>query len=369
MSLADQDQERLDFAFRDTETADDRHERVCAALGLDFTAVRALAREILGDLRGPMESTLVGPDGAPAVSEGAYGIWWWTGYSALATQRRICIGDYLHEVTHAIEINLLEARLHLSALRKALTAAGTMRPARGMDYFHGSLAQIHVAGMLRAVVSAADCLAAVGVGVLGLPLDIKRADLGRVVRWRRERAPRLAPGPAAAFLCLGIDNLTSALEGASPPGWLAWATTYRNTFVHRGRRHQHWHPGVGLRLPVEPDHSELEALLGGHYPGCLREPCEVTLAGIMVRIERAISVGSFALLLAWRTRRDDPTLVVQPREQWPNPPRVGSGPGFDGFDPRDLPAVDAAVASPTTLHRYRAAAVDARVRHLWRTFS
>lgn len=375
MTLHSDDIKALDFNFDKNEFADDRDHRVAQALGVDIHGPRALATVILEDMPGPgNDHVSKDPSGKWVADETRFGIRWWTGYS-LGTKRRILIGDYLHEVAHTLGVNLLEARLHFSAARDALEHAGSMRPTTGTAYLHDQYCSLHVGGMLRAVGSAADCVATATIGVLGLhsagvkrvpAFDLTFSHFGTLEKWESRVLPTLTDSEATRLQRSTVKEVRDAFEGKEAEGWFDWARSYRNTFVHRGRRHHHWHDGLGMRLPSQPDRSEAQALVLSKYPEALCEPCEVTLEGVLSNVQSAVTRVCAALVSAWRTRMATPALIEQPIEHWRDPTPAPTG-KFLGFGPREIEHRDTAVVSNATLQRMANCA--APWKSLWDTFS
>lgn len=385
-TLHSDDERALDFKFDPNDYADERDLLVAQKLGVDIAGPRALAGEIERDMSVPEPSPdaprderghIVATANTPLPDESSFGIGWWSGYT-MGTRRRVLVGDYLLETAHAVADNLIEARLHWSAVRAHLLEGGSgMRPETGLRYLDDRQTQLHVAGMLRAVASTSDCLGALAVGVLGLSSEaggrgearaykILFADYGTLERWERNALPRIAGGRARDFQRDAVAAVRAAFQ-SEPPGWFQWARQYRNTFMHRGRRQQSWHQDIGLRLPRSPECSEMHSLiLSGTYPGCLDESAEVTLRGVFVRTESAVTSACGTLLAAWRQRRAEPTLIQQPIEHWPDigPERSS---GFDGFAPRELPHTPTAVVSPSQVHRMLSGAIPWRSR--WDSFT
>jgi hypothetical protein len=97
----------------------------------------------------------------------------------------------------------------------------------------------------------------------------------------------MQPSAALTFQVDTCSKVFDAFEALPPSGWTTWASAFRNTFVHQGRRHQQWQAPIGLRLPADPNHSELEARLASPYPEALHESCAETLGGIMANAQRA----------------------------------------------------------------------------------
>ncbi len=380
-TLHPDDEQALDFKFDPQTYADERDFLVAEKLGIDIAAPRALGSEFERDLSVPMPAPrdenerAIATANTPLPDEESFGIGWWTGHS-LGTRRRILIGDYLVETAHAVADNLIEARLHFSAFRAHVAKGGSgYKPETGLRYLDDRQIQLHVAGMLRAVASTSDCLGALAVGVLGLSSEGQRnearrykilfADFGTLEKWERSALPRIAAGPARNLQENGVAAVREAFS--TPQGWFQWARQYRNTFVHRGRRQQSWHQDIGLRLPSNPECSEMHSQIAfGAYPGCLAESAETTLRGVLERTQSAVSSACGALLAAWRERRAEPNLIQQPEEQWPDL-TPNSASGFDGFAPRELAHTPAARVSPSQLRRMLSAAIPWRKN--WDSFT
>ena len=64
---------------------------------------------------------------------------------------------------------------------------GAVRPSNAMEVLAPWSAALHVAGVIRALASALDCLAGAIVGVVGLPAKILKADFKAVRRMLRGR--------------------------------------------------------------------------------------------------------------------------------------------------------------------------------------
>ena len=109
-----EDNEKFQQPYAAAAPVDDRF---ADALGVSLPALRELHREVFADF-----------------DETAYGVGWWTSHSG--TSRRILISDQLLMCIAGIEINLVEARLHLLELADfderedhVVAHAGEARPA------------------------------------------------------------------------------------------------------------------------------------------------------------------------------------------------------------------------------------------------
>jgi hypothetical protein len=147
-----------------------------AALGVDTPTWLQLETTILDDLR----------------TEPPYGIAWWAPHPG--TSRRILITDQLYACTHSTGANLIEAGLHwlefldfaeresdrLVYAVKIENGEFVVKAPRRQSPFEDvglELVRLHVAGMVRALAGALDCMAGSIIGVAALPTRILRADL------------------------------------------------------------------------------------------------------------------------------------------------------------------------------------------------
>ncbi len=345
------------------------------ALDLDISGVEELFGKVFGDL-----------------DETVFGIGWWAPHPG--TKRRILISHYLVECLKSISTNMIEAALHFCEaveswekesefVANAFSIDSERRPQLAMprrekpaDDLAHRMATMHAVGFFRAAVGALDCLAAACVGVLGLPIDIKRTDLGRLRKALEASAEKLHQD----FL----SELDLATAGAGPEGWLSWMVDLRNMVVHRGRR---WHlykltptprlyrsDGTPIfqttsdeHLPSQADESQVEAFLASRTP-VLTERGEDSLRGALKSSVAFIEAVTTRLLAAWETRRVNPSLIQQPREQWPD--RVRGAPvSFEGFRPGSAPYDSSAwISNPEMGRQFRTAALDDDHRGLWAGF-
>jgi len=232
------------------------------------------------------------------------------------------------------------------------------------------MSELHAAGFARAIGSVLDCMAAVVVGVLGLPLNILTADFGRLLRKYDQANP--FPGPVWSSNFHAV--LHAELRRVGPAGWYDWALGFRNMLVHRARRtrmfnlvprplplvDQYDFPIVlayAVRLlPREPSLSDIETLRTDQTMlSVLTEHESITLNGIFESTRALVEVAIKEVLDIWKKRRDEPKAVPQPKEQWPIVPS-GSPCGFAGYAPgAEVVTPDRIHAHPDAVHRLRAA--------------
>ena len=215
------------------------------ALGVDTPNWSQLETSILDDLS-------VGPP---------YGIGWWA--PAPGTSRRILISDQLYACTHSTSDNLVEAALHwLEFLDFAeresdrLAYAVTLengefvvkapRRQSPLEDIGLQFVRLHVAGMVRALAGALDCMAGSIIGVAAVPTRILRADFG-VVRSVLKKITEKPATEGQTVQASFATKLESLIASNGAEGWLDWALAFRNMLVHRGRRIE-----IGQFVPRQP---------------------------------------------------------------------------------------------------------------------
>lgn len=376
-----EDNEKLQQPYSAATPIDDRF---AEALGVKLPALRELHREVFADF-----------------DETVHGIGWWAPHPG--TSRRILISDHLLMCIASIETNIIEARLHLlelgdfneqedAIIAHAVTRDREGRPSVKMperykpaDDLPHHMAALHIAGFFRAVGSALDCLGAAIVGVLALPTSILKTDMLTAIGAFKKLKP---PATDATKLRATFGaKLAQLIASAGPPGWLGWATDYRNMLVHRGRRLQlallqprgsplDMPDGSRamlacsvLQLAGDPDLSDIEALhLTKTTAPVLTEDATTTLEGVMASTLELSEQTAAALVEIWGRRRTEPLLLVQPKEQWPRGCSSASR-GFAGYKPGTLPFnIDWLVSNPMFVERLKVAALDTGARKKWDTF-
>jgi hypothetical protein len=242
---------------------------------------------------------------------------------------------------------------------------------------------LHAVGVVRAVAGALDCIGASVVGVSGVRTSLLYADLGRA------RSALRAVGGASPGERVQMEfreRLEAAIGGAGRPGWLAWVTDLRNTFIHRARRLQmvELRPtpsGIigadGLevistdaihQLPRDPGRSDVEMFLEAATPPVLEESAEMTLTSVIESVLQLTRDVGELLVALWQTRRRDPPLISQPREQWPDGPSVATT-GFAGYAPGSMPYNPRQLRTDEVMvRRLNAASLGDAARGAWTRF-
>jgi hypothetical protein len=370
----------LDVPYTDDD-ARPLDDRFVDALGLGLRHLRRLRSEVDRDQ-----------------DEAHHGIRWW----AIPLKHRVLIGDFLLDSISGVEVNLVEAQLHYWELLdwsdrdaefigRSQIVPGAQPPVRlpprtaPKDDLPAYLINLHTAGILRALGSALDCLAAVIVGVLPLPRPIMKSSFTRDLLSALDTLPTLVQARSPGERVQGgfRDAFLDELRKAGPEHWHEWVIGYRNMLMHRGRRKDTStlvpRPGPPVRvgvervLPADPELSQVEAwarwgdLIGcGQGSYCLQERAEETLRRAVGAVARLAARTCELLERVWHERRCNPLCLPQPERQWVAIPSIPPC-GFAGFLPGSFASQpDALIGNPGILRRMRIAALDNESSNLWR---
>jgi hypothetical protein len=363
------DFENLDVPYREKKDALDR--RFNKALSADSPRAGELTELIFNDL-----------------DTANFGIPQFTG---LPIHERILISDYLYQCASSVEVNLLEARLHYlewldyteqqnNRLANVLFNDGKMPKSESpKDDLPNAFDRLHIGGFFRSIGSTLDCLGAVIVGILGLPISLRKAD---IVAVRNVLAGLKDDGTQTLKTQLDFSaHLEDVISASGPEGWLTWTTQYRHMYVHRGRRlilshfaesdiviygpdHKPLPPRIHIEqhLSKSPDKSDVEAMIKSKTP-ILNENAEITLKGIFSSSRQLVDDISEKLVDIWQQRLTQRLLITQPIVQWKNKPKANA---FNGYDP-SAPSLDIGeiISHPILGKRFKAAAVFDKDRSLW----
>jgi hypothetical protein len=349
--------------------------RFHSSIGADVPSAGVLVREIFNDL-----------------NANTFGISWW---QSTPVQERILIGDYLYQCADSIEVNLVEAKLHymewLDVRDRQDARLGNVvsRTPQGelkvkhppslapIDDLPNKLEGMHICGFFRAIGSSLDCLASVMVGILGLNTSLRWSDIGTAEGVLKKLTPQNTPSSKVQIDFR--DLFETAKKGSGPEDWLAWASQYRNMFVHRGRRlstgefvpretlildaRERIYPRVKtqLHLAKYPDKSDVEAFIRKDVS--LNEDADITFRGVFKSTRDFEEIICERLVSIWSERRNDPSLIEQPPTQWNTKIKPCK---FSGYDKNAPPlSYDEIMGNPTLHQRMWAAAVFDQHRSLW----
>lgn len=345
--------------------------RFYSAIGADIPSAEKLANEILNDL-----------------DTNTFGINWWTN---LPVQERILIGDYLYQCATSIETNIVEAKLHLlewidsneknSEYTSALLTNKTF-PQSPIEELYRKLEELHVCGFFRAIGSSLDCVGALIIGILALPLRKQKSLRKSDIKMAEEALSDISDsGGMKTELQLEFrDFFSQAKLSVGPTDWLEWSDQNRNMYVHRGRRiiqstvtprkpilydargQEILRFKSTMHLAKYPDRSDAEAFIKGADVN-LSENAEDTLKGVFKSCRNLIEILTEKLLSIWQVRRNDPSILEQPEKHWDS--KIKSC-NFNGYDKNILnKKKDVAFVSPILSKRMLSAAALDHQRILW----
>lgn len=121
-------------------------------------------------------------------------------------------------------------------------------------------------------------------------------------------------------------------------------------------------------LARQPRLWDIEVMSSAGHDPVLTEDVRTTLDGVFARGRQMCNEVGPLLINAWAARRANPSLVTQPKKQWPTIPSAPD-PGFHGFTPGDEP-YDPGVLSGAgdLIRRMQASSVLDGFREAWTEF-
>jgi hypothetical protein len=199
-----------------------------------------------------------------------------------------------------------------------------------------------ITGITRALGSALDCITAVAIGVLRVPLSIHQAGYGHMRRL--VDAGVLAKGtPTQQTAWTDLVAIRDSHENQFPAGWLSWLIDMRHLNVHRARQIHMWlqktredgEPQLTvatgdpdtvnrqmarfeLHLRQRPGLSDMQDLVStGDISGLwINERADVTLSGIGAVTVLLIEEIAHFLLSWWTYTRDHQADFPEPAASW-----------------------------------------------------
>lgn len=313
------------------------------------------------------------------------GIGWWCDH--LDPARRILIGDYLIGLTHSTEANLVEAVMHAQKAQELRYAHGRHQkqqissgrlfsPRDNRQTDRSVEIDAHLGGFFRAVGSVMDNIAGLVVGVAGLKTKIVKADIGDLRLDKATPKGALPDGSPGRDLQMQLVQAVKASVDTGPPDWWPWLDDMRNTWVHRARRlglHMYDNKTNEFVLPLAqaPAQTDAEAMARSDAPfaDALHEDAQVTVDGALAVVTDVVRSTAAAAVAAWQTRRANPTLILQPTDQWPVIEQ-GRATEFTGWAPTSLPTFAEGQGTismnPNTTRRLEAGNFLDEQREQWR---
>jgi hypothetical protein len=334
-------------------SADEARREFVTRLGLDVKHTQELGDRLLGALDSDM-------GGLPFFAD-------------LPLVARAIASDQVVGAARAIDANLVEARLH-ERNHHSLAESGFGLPTTLDDHERAACIGSETVAFFRAIGSTLDCLAAVMVGLLRIPVSIRRASFTQVLKLD----PDKADSEDVRELWSGLRELVDR-AGNDPPDWIAWTLEMRHALMHRARLltvlvaretkmpplalPSHVRSQVAMeRLradyhfrarPWLPDMQHLADGGAEITDAILREPETVTIKGIATATNTLTEDCCEWLLVEWATIEK---LVNSPLKAW----RVEESDAitFRGFVPdHPMPDMTSMMISPRDEERIRLAAL------------
>jgi hypothetical protein len=217
---------------------------------------------------------------------------------------------------------------------------------------------MHLTGLVRALGSSLDCLAAVAIGVLRIPRSLQRAGLPTLRAHLRDQI--LGKGKAHSAdqenSWQQFYDLIEKTASSQPSGWFDWLMGMRNLNVHRARltrvlmgRQKEEHP-VLVVFTSEPidlakdARFDLHLRRRPHLPDSqdfitapkaedlfLNETADTTLFGVLHMTAAFLEEAADFLLDAWRQIAGQLSDFPTPAGQWELEPDNAAP--FDGVAP------------------------------------
>jgi hypothetical protein len=286
--------------------------------------------------------------------------------------QRAIVSDQILGAAQAIARNLIEARLSEEDVAALLADGERLHDPTIASQESDTRRDIAYVGFFRAIGSALDNSAAVAIGVLRLPVSIRRASFATILGLKEATVARQAPWEEFRALV--------SQHADDPAGWLPWTMEMRHALMHRPRllalglprptpglplivpdyvrRHVmrerlRWDPHF-RRRPWLPDMQHLaDQNVGNLTDVVLGETAVQTARGVFERANALLEGVSEFLLKSWTDPRV--TAVAPPTDKWKLEEPLDIE--FAGFAPGNFPAdLAAAVISPHDEERVKLAA-------------
>lgn len=278
--------------------------------------------------------------------------------------RRAVCSDLVGRSAQGVADNLLEARLSQHALEQLIGTDGRRMPTRETGRQHireSAWIDLHLGAVVSALQAAFDCLAATAVGVLRLPVSLKRTQITQVIDLAQPQFKATTPELTRAW---GDWTALVAHHKASPPsGWWQWLADMRHQRVHRARQNRvlvqrmrdQGEPQVviftedpealtvetarfDVHLRCRPQLADMEDFVLAPDPSALwlGEPISVTLAGVFDAANEFCEEASQFLLARWLDADKSRQCFPPPGgEAWA--PEQTIGDSFAGVAPPAVP--------------------------------
>ncbi|MEO9117556.1 MAG: hypothetical protein ABI355_00365, partial [Solirubrobacteraceae bacterium] len=166
--------------------------------------------------------------------------------------QRAVVSDLIGRSAQGVADNLLEARLSQHALDKLL-AGGRPMPTKETGRAHireSAWIDLHLGAVVAALQASFDCVAATAIGVMRVPVPIKRAQITQVANLTQAHFKPPTADMARAWQ--DWTTLVSHHQTAPPSGWWGWLAAMRHQRVHRARQNR-----VLIQHTRDPDQPQV----------------------------------------------------------------------------------------------------------------
>jgi hypothetical protein len=198
-------------------------------------------------------------------------------------EQRAVASDLLLSAVEGVKVNIRELALAVLEVHEHVGPNGRTMPGpdttldelMNMKRLHGAITD-----SVRAFGSTLDCLAAMAIGILGLPLSLQTASGATLLAM-----PELSSAaPSDQNNARADAQRCFSMHADGPPaGWLAWALELRDAVVHRGHLSQTWLPvprSAGRRFAVRTETpAHLLVRMEPHLRGRPWQPDMLALTG------------------------------------------------------------------------------------------
>jgi hypothetical protein len=280
-------------------------------------------------------------------------------------EQRAAASDQIISAADAVLTNLIEARTAEADFQDRAKSGVTYLDDDIDDETRQDLAVID---FFRAFGSTLDCLAALVIGTVRLPVAIHGASMAHIIGGLD---PAKASTPNQAALWSGYRQLLDRQRAGPPDGWLDWALQYRNALLHRPRQINlhlprkrntnlwlpQWVAQAQLRFdlylrsrPWLPELQHLAEPNANVADLFLHEPATQTLRGLMEHLNGFVEATAEWLREPWIKLKTGGLALPSQVPRWGpvKEPTIG----FGGFAPRAVVLPDTVVGNPRTVVRF-----------------
>jgi len=271
---------------------------------------------------------------------------------------RAVISDQIDASVGSTATNLLEARLHQRDIEERTGDDGIGFPTEETAKertLQGVKTERDITGWGRGLCSALDCLAACAIGVLRIPISIRKASFSPLVKL----SELMVKGTAAQQQSwTGLVAIIETHRSDYPTGWFDWLSGVRHLNIHRARQINvllqrtkdddqealifvaedpttvdevtKTMARFDLHLRQRPQLSDMQDLIEAPKATdiWIAEPAQNTLAGVFLTTNQLVEEIAGFLLDQWVAIGDNSTDFPVPADKWKPDRNIPAG--FEG---------------------------------------